>query len=57
MIKTETHIYYIANIVLGTVIYVLCHLISTSSMKWDLGPGEVMCLVLFLMAITDKAQP
>lgn len=33
MTKIETHICYIANIVLGTVISVLCHLIPISSMK------------------------
>lgn len=33
----------------GTISYVLCHLIPASSLKRDLGPEDVMCLVQFLV--------
>lgn len=42
MTKTRQTFHFITSIALGTVIYVLCHLIPTNSVKWHLRSGDVM---------------
>lgn len=48
--KAERPISHWANIVLGTVIYVLGYWLPASYMIWDQGPGDAICPAQFLTA-------